>query len=78
MSFDVDDVGAVCIAHALADLDEAKIIGIVYDSGYPAEGVGAIDSLNWWYGRPEVLETAAPAALPRACPIPPPLTRVEL
>ena len=53
MSFDVDDVGAVCIAHALADLDEAKIIGIVYDSGYP-EGVGAIDSLSWWYGRPEV------------------------
>jgi len=52
MSFDVDDVGAVCIAHALADLAEAEIIGLVYDSGYP-EGVAAIDSLNHWYGRPK-------------------------
>ena len=53
MSFDVDDVGAVCVAHALADRGAAEIIGIVYDSGYPY-GVGAIDALNHYYGRPHI------------------------
>ena len=53
MSFDVDDVGAVCVAHALADRGAAEIIGIVYDSGYPY-GVGAIDALNHYYGRPNI------------------------
>ena len=53
MSFDVDDVGAICVAHALADRGEADLIGIVYDSGYP-EGVGALDALNHWYGRAEI------------------------
>ena len=49
-SFDVDDVGALCVAHALADLGEAEIIGVIFDSGYPL-GVAAIDAVNHYYGR---------------------------
>ena len=52
-SFDVDDVGALCIAHALADRGEAALLGVVFDSGY-AEGVGAIDAVNHYYGRPDI------------------------
>jgi len=48
MSFDVDDVLAVCMAHALHDLHEAHLIAIVHDSGYP-DGVGAVDVLNRFY-----------------------------
>ena len=54
LSFDVDDVGAVCIAHALADRGEVDLLGLIFDSGYP-EGVGALDALNHYYGRPDVL-----------------------
>lgn len=50
MSFDVDDVGAVCLAHALADRGEAELVAVVYDSGYPA-GIGAVSVLNEYYGR---------------------------
>ena len=50
VSFDVDDVAAVCLAHALADAGEANLIAIGYNSGYP-EGVGALDVLNRWYHR---------------------------
>ncbi len=32
MGFDVDDVGAVCLAHALEDAGKAKILAIVHDT----------------------------------------------
>ena len=50
MAFDVDDVGAVCAAHALADLGEAEILLIVHDAGL-FEGIGAVATLNTYYGR---------------------------
>lgn len=53
MDFDVDDVGAVCIANALADMGEAEILAVVHDTGYP-EGVGAESVLMQWYGRGDV------------------------
>lgn len=48
MSFDVDDVGAVCIAHELARRGEARIEAIVHDSGLPL-GAGALSSLSAFY-----------------------------
>jgi hypothetical protein len=33
MSTDCDDVGALCMAHALADLNECEILAVVHDTG---------------------------------------------
>ena len=33
MSTDCDDVGALCMAHALADLGECEILAVVHDTG---------------------------------------------
>lgn len=53
-SFDVDDVIAICMAHALADRGEAEILAIVHDAGIP-EGIGAVSVLNHYYGRDEIV-----------------------
>ena len=53
-SFDVDDVVAICLAHALADRGETKILAIVHDAGIP-EGIGAVSVLNHYYGRDDIL-----------------------
>ncbi len=53
MSFDVDDVGALCLAHALADRNEVTLLATVHDAGVPA-GVGAISVINDYYGRSSV------------------------
>jgi purine nucleosidase len=53
MAFDVDDVGAVCVAHALADLGEVDILAVVHDAGL-LEGIGAVGAINTFYGRPEI------------------------
>ena len=50
MSIDVDDVGMLCAAHALADLGEAKILAILHDSG-ATHGIGAISVINRYFGR---------------------------
>jgi hypothetical protein len=53
MSFDVDDVGAVCVAHALHDLGEARLLAVLHDSGYP-RGIGAASVLAHFYGHDEI------------------------
>ena len=53
-SFDVDDVVAICLAHALADRGEANILAIVHDAGIP-EGIGAVSVLNHYYGRDDIV-----------------------
>jgi len=53
MDFDVDDVGAVCAAHAMADKGWVDILAIVHDAGYP-RGIGAVSVLNHYYGRDDV------------------------
>ena len=53
MDFDVDDVGAVCAAHAMADRGEVEIIAIVHNAGYP-RGIGAVSVLNHYYGRDDI------------------------
>jgi len=50
MSVDVDDVGALCLAHALADRGEANLLAVVHDAGYP-HGVGAVSVINRFYNR---------------------------
>lgn len=50
MTFDVDDVGALAVLHALADQDEAEILGISYNEVHP-QGPQAIQVINSWYGR---------------------------
>ena len=53
MGFDVDDVGSICIANALQDLGEVDILAIVHDTGFKL-GVGAISSINNWYGHDDI------------------------
>lgn len=52
---DVDDAGAVAVAHHLADTGDAELLGIISsrstDTWY---AVGAIDAINTWYGRPSL------------------------
>lgn len=50
MSIDVDDVGALCVAHALADLGEANLLAVIHDTGL-AEGIGGVSVINEYYGR---------------------------
>jgi hypothetical protein len=50
---DVDDVTAVCIAHALADNGEADLLAIVQNSS-PPKCAGVISALNHYYGRDNI------------------------
>lgn len=50
MSIDVDDVGMLCAAHALADLEEARILAVLHDAA-ATNGAGAISVINRYYGR---------------------------
>jgi len=52
-SFDVDDVVAICMAHALMDKGEVDIKAIVHDAGYP-RAIGAVSVLNTYYGREDI------------------------
>ncbi len=53
MASDVDDVGALAVLHALADLGEAEILAAGISSRN--EHVGpCLDAINTWYGRPDV------------------------
>lgn len=53
MSVDVDDVGALCTAHALANTGEANILAITHDTANEY-GVGAISAINHYYGRDNI------------------------
>ena len=50
LGFDVDDVGAIAIAHALADKGHVDLLGIVCNTGNDACIVG-VDIVNTYYGR---------------------------
>jgi purine nucleosidase len=53
MASDVDDVGALAILHALADLGEAEVLAVGISSRN--EHVGpCLDAINTWYGRPDI------------------------
>lgn len=50
---DCDDAGALAVAHALADLREAELIGVIASTA-GSHVVAAIDAINHFYGRPDV------------------------
>src|SRR5687767_2874399 len=53
MDSDCDDVGALAVLHALADLGEAEILATVTSSKNPWSAP-CIDAINTWYGRPDL------------------------
>lgn len=53
MSTDCDDVGALCLAHSFADAGLVDLLAVVHDTGLP-QGVGAISSINNYYGRNDI------------------------
>lgn len=53
MSTDVDDVGALAIAHKMQDLGHAELLAVLHNTGLPG-GVGAISVINHFYGRDSV------------------------
>ena len=53
MGFDVDDVGAVCMANELMILGEADILAIVHDTGYK-KGIGGVSAINHYYGHDSI------------------------
>ncbi len=52
-NYDVDDVGAVAVLHALADKCEAEILAIGI-SDRQEKAILALDAMNTWYNRPDV------------------------
>jgi len=50
LGFDVDDFGAIAVAHALADKDLVDIVGIICNTGRDSCIVG-VDVVNTYYGR---------------------------
>lgn len=51
MGSDCDDVGALALLHAYADMDKVRIIACVYSSGKVPYGAGIIQAINIYYGR---------------------------
>ena len=54
MAGDVDDVGALCVAHALADAGEANILAVVHDALIPL-GIEAVRAINQYFNRGDIL-----------------------
>lgn len=54
MGSDCDDVGALALLHAYADLGKAEIIGCIYSSGAIPFGAGVIEAINIYYNRPNI------------------------
>jgi purine nucleosidase len=50
---DVDDVGALAMAHVLADHGEVELVACMISSNNP-HSAGCLDALNTWYGRPDI------------------------
>jgi len=53
MCLDVDDVGALAILHAMADMGEAEILAVCFNEEHP-NGAGCIDAINTWYGHGDI------------------------
>jgi hypothetical protein len=54
MGSDCDDVGALALLHAYADMKKARILGCVYSSGKVPYGAGIVEAINVYYGRPDI------------------------
>jgi len=54
MGFDVDDVGAVCLANALHDAGKVELLAVVHDTGCNL-GIGGVSAINNFYGHNDVV-----------------------
>jgi inosine-uridine nucleoside N-ribohydrolase len=54
MGSDCDDVGALALLNVYADEGKVEILGCIYSSGKIPYGVGVIDAINTWFGRPDI------------------------
>ena len=50
MTYDVDDVGALAVLHALADAGEVELLAVSFNETHRS-GAAAIAAINTWYGR---------------------------
>lgn len=53
MNGDVDDVGALALLHAFADLGEAEILACMTSEPHPMVSE-CIDAINTWYNKPDI------------------------
>lgn len=53
MALDVDDVGAVCIGHALERRGLVELKGVVYNTGVP-NGIKIVSAINNYFNRGEI------------------------
>jgi len=54
MGSDCDDVGALALLHAYADMGKAEIIGCIYSSAKVPYGAGVTEAINIYYGRDKI------------------------
>ena len=50
LGFDVDDAGALAVAHHLSSLGYCDIIGVTHNTGF-VKGVGGVDVIANWYNQ---------------------------
>ncbi len=53
MESDIDDAAALGILHALSDNGECNLLAVMHNTS-DEYGVGVIDAINTWYGRPDI------------------------
>ena len=53
MCADVDDVGALAMLHAMANMHEVELLAVCFNEVHPY-GAPAIDAINTWYGRGDI------------------------
>jgi inosine-uridine nucleoside N-ribohydrolase len=53
MDSDVDDAAALCQLHAMADLGEVNLLGVMISGGNEWSGP-CVDAINTFYGRPDI------------------------
>jgi len=58
LGFDVDDALAICMAHALHDAGEAKLLAVLHNSGFPG-GIGGASALSHYYHHDEEVALGA-------------------
>ena len=54
MGFDVDDVGAVCLANSLHMAGLASVLAVVHNTGCTL-GVGGVSAMNHFYGHDDII-----------------------
>lgn len=54
MGSDCDDVGALALLHHYVSRGDAEILCCIYSSSTVPYGVGVIDAINTFYGRPDI------------------------